>query len=62
MANFRGYIHGEQGESFALHTGDLINKSHTDRAWAERYKAGGFLHAQWRGIPVIGNHEYIDTT
>lgn len=46
--------------SFALHAGDLINQSHNDNEWAEWYKAGGFLHSQWSGIPVTGNHEYID--
>lgn len=42
----------------ALHAGDLINRAHTDSEWAEWFKAGGFLHSQWTGIPVSGNHEY----
>lgn len=46
--------------SFALHAGDLINQSHNDNEWAEWYKAGGFVHSQWSGVPVTGNHEYID--
>lgn len=50
----------EPNASFALHAGDLINESHSDNEWAEWYKAGGFLHAQWSGVPVTGNHEYID--
>ncbi len=44
--------------SFALHAGDLINQAHVDQEWAGWFKAGGFLHAQWSGIPVAGNHEY----
>jgi 3',5'-cyclic AMP phosphodiesterase CpdA len=43
---------------FALHAGDLINQASVDAEWAEWYKAGGFLHSQWSGIPVAGNHEY----
>lgn len=43
---------------FALHAGDLINQAHADAEWAEWFKAGGFLHSQWSGIPVAGNHEY----
>lgn len=42
----------------ALHAGDLINRAHTDSEWGEWFKAGGFLHSQWTGIPVPGNHEY----
>lgn len=44
--------------SFVLHAGDLINTAHTDVEWAGWFKAGGFLHSQWSGVPVIGNHEY----
>ena len=44
--------------SFALHAGDLINTAHTDVEWAGWFKAGGFLHSQWSGVPVTGNHEY----
>jgi hypothetical protein len=44
--------------AIALHAGDLINRAHTDVEWAEWFKAGGFLHRQWTGIPVTGNHEY----
>ncbi len=49
---------------FAIHAGDLINEAHVDQEWAEWFKAGGFLHSQWSGIPVSGNHEYgpIDKT
>jgi len=43
---------------FALHAGDMINQTHVDQEWAGWYKAGGFLHSQWSGIPVSGNHEY----
>ncbi|MFC1761213.1 fibronectin type III domain-containing protein [Planctomycetota bacterium] len=43
---------------FALHAGDLINNTHVDLEWAGWFKAGGFLHSQWSGIPVAGNHEY----
>jgi len=44
--------------AFALHAGDLINTAHTDVEWAGWFKAGGFLHTQWIGVPVVGNHEY----
>ncbi len=44
--------------SFAIHAGDLINSAHLDYEWAEWYKAGGFIHSQWTGIPVVGNHEF----
>ncbi len=47
---------------FALHAGDMINISHADNEWAEWYKAGGFIHSQWTGVPVAGNHEYIGRT
>jgi hypothetical protein len=43
---------------FALHAGDLINAANADNEWAGWFKAGSFLHAQWTGIPVVGNHEY----
>ena len=43
---------------FAVYAGDLINQAHVDQEWAEWFKAGGFLHSQWSGIPVSGNHEY----
>ncbi|MEM9643424.1 MAG: glycerophosphodiester phosphodiesterase family protein [Planctomycetota bacterium] len=43
---------------FAIHAGDLINRAHSDTEWAEWFKAGGFIHAQWTGVPVTGNHEY----
>ncbi len=44
--------------AIAVHAGDLINRAHTDQEWAEWFKAGSFLHSQWTGIPVAGNHEY----
>lgn len=43
---------------FAIHAGDLINQAHVDQEWAGWFKAGGFIHSQWSGIPVSGNHEY----
>lgn len=46
---------------FALHAGDLINTAHADVEWAEWFKAGGFLHSQWTGLPIAGNHEYSRT-
>ena len=42
---------------FAIHAGDLINTAHKDLDWAEWFKAGSFLHSQWTGVPVLGNHE-----
>lgn len=44
--------------SFAIHAGDLVNKAHADREWAEWMTAGGHLHAEVTGVPVAGNHEY----
>ncbi len=44
--------------AFALHAGDLINIADADVEWAGWFKAGGFLHSQWTGIPITGNHEY----
>ncbi|QBG47475.1 metallophosphoesterase family protein [Verrucomicrobia bacterium S94] len=44
--------------AFALHAGDLINHANADPEWAGWFKAGSYLHAQWTGVPVIGNHEY----
>ena len=45
--------------AFALHAGDLINKANSDTEWAGWFEAGNYLHAQWTGIPVVGNHEYL---
>ncbi len=45
--------------AFALHAGDLINAANSDTEWAGWFKAGSYLHAQWTGIPVVGNHEYL---
>ncbi|GAB5561685.1 MAG: metallophosphoesterase family protein [Synoicihabitans sp.] len=47
--------------AFALHAGDLINKANSDTEWAGWFKAGSYLHAQWTGIPVVGNHEYLSS-
>lgn len=44
--------------AFAIHAGDLINTAHKDLEWAEWFKAGGWIHAQWTGVPVLGNHEF----
>ncbi|MDZ8119848.1 metallophosphoesterase family protein [Pontiella agarivorans] len=44
--------------AFALHAGDLINHANADPERAGWFKAGSYLHAQWTGVPVIGNHEY----
>lgn len=44
--------------AFAIHAGDLVNKAHADREWAEWMTAGGHLHAEVTGVPVAGNHEY----
>ncbi|WP_432797467.1 fibronectin type III domain-containing protein [Poriferisphaera sp. WC338] len=43
--------------AFAIHAGDLINHAHRDMEWSEWFKAGGWVHGQWTGIPVLGNHE-----
>ena len=44
--------------SFAIYAGDLVNNGHLDSEWAEWFKAGGWVHSQRTGVPVIGNHEY----
>lgn len=44
--------------AFALHAGDLINLADYDEHWAQWFNAGGFLHRQYTGVPVMGNHEY----
>ena len=43
---------------FAIHAGDLVNNGHIDNEWAQWFKAGGWIHRQRTGIPVVGNHEY----
>lgn len=43
---------------FAIHAGDLIDKAHADHEWAAWMTAGGHLHAETTGVPVMGNHEY----
>ena len=43
--------------SFAIHAGDLINQAHRDMEWAQWFKSGGWIHSQWAGVPVLGNHE-----
>ena len=45
--------------AFMLHCGDLVDHAHNDNEWSQWFKAGGFLHAQITGIPVLGNHEYV---
>ncbi|MEX0326961.1 MAG: fibronectin type III domain-containing protein [Puniceicoccaceae bacterium] len=44
--------------AFAIHAGDLVDNGHMDTQWAEWFKAGGWIHSQRTGIPVVGNHEY----
>ncbi|MEX0320701.1 MAG: fibronectin type III domain-containing protein [Puniceicoccaceae bacterium] len=44
--------------SLVVHAGDLVNEGHFDSEWAEWFKAGSFIHSQWTGIPVLGNHEF----
>ncbi|MEM9345753.1 MAG: fibronectin type III domain-containing protein [Planctomycetota bacterium] len=48
--------------AFAIHAGDLVDKAHADHEWAEWMKAGGHLHAETTGVPVVGNHEYQNLT
>jgi len=43
--------------SFVIHAGDLVTDGHSDLLWAEWHKAGGWIHSQWTGVPVLGNHE-----
>ena len=42
---------------FAIYAGDIVDDGHSDLLWAEWHKAGGWIHSQWTGIPVLGNHE-----
>ena len=44
--------------AFAIHAGDLVDNGHMDRQWAEWFEAGGWIHRQRTGVPVIGNHEF----
>lgn len=44
--------------AFSLHAGDLVNRAHRDREWAEWFEAGGWIHASVPSLPVAGNHEY----
>jgi len=44
--------------NFAIHAGDLVNRAHRDREWAEWFKAGGWIHASLQSIVAAGNHEY----
>ncbi|MGJ3242371.1 MAG: fibronectin type III domain-containing protein [Opitutales bacterium] len=44
--------------AFSLHAGDLVNRAHRDREWAEWFTAGGWIHASVPSIVVAGNHEY----
>ena len=44
--------------AFSIHAGDLVDRAHRDREWAEWFKAGGWIHASVPSIPVPGNHEY----
>lgn len=44
--------------NLVVHAGDLVNEGHFDSEWAEWFKAGSFIHSQWTGIPVLGNHEF----
>jgi len=48
--------------SFVIHAGDLVNDAHLDYEWAQWFKAGGFIHKQWTAIPVVGNHEFQETS
>ncbi len=48
--------------NFTIHAGDLVNRAHRDREWAEWFKAGGWIHASLPSVPVPGNHEYGSLT
>ena len=48
--------------NFSIHAGDLINRAHRDREWAEWFKAGGWVHGMIPSIVVPGNHEYDELT
>lgn len=48
--------------NFSVHAGDLVNRAHKDREWAEWFKAGGWIHATLPSIVAPGNHEYDELT
>ena len=48
--------------NFSIHAGDLINRAHRDREWAEWFKAGGWVYGMIPSIVVPGNHEYDELT
>jgi 3',5'-cyclic AMP phosphodiesterase CpdA len=43
---------------FILYAGDLINRSGSDREWAEWFYGGSFIHAMIPSVMTPGNHEY----
>lgn len=44
--------------AFALHAGDLINRSESDAEWGEWHGAAGWLNGTIPTVAVPGNHEY----
>lgn len=44
--------------AFALHAGDLINRSYADAEWGEWHEAAGWLNATVPTVATPGNHEY----
>lgn len=44
--------------AFAIHAGDLINRSESDAEWGEWHGAAGWLNATIPTVAVPGNHEY----
>jgi hypothetical protein len=41
-----------------IHAGDLVNTSTSDKEWAERYVAGGWIDGMVTNVATPGNHEY----
>lgn len=44
--------------AFAIHAGDLINRSDSDAEWGEWHGAAGWLNGTIPTVAVPGNHEY----
>lgn len=58
-ARVRREAHAEAPRAaFALHAGDLINRSDSDAEWGEWHESAGWLNATIPTVAVPGNHEY----
>jgi acid phosphatase type 7 len=53
----KAYSHNPEA-SFILYSGDLVNKTHSDREWHEWFYGASFIHAMKPVLATPGNHEY----